>query len=135
MLLRKTHLWVAALGLLVFVLQGQYMDHVHDHLVNMDDAPRMLYRSSHIYLLLVSVINSVMGVHLRYDGSRLQRLSLGIISGIVLLAPIFLLIGFFVEPGLDRLARPFTRPALYGLFGTGVVLSLYGAVALWHRDR
>ena len=55
-MLRSLHLVAGILGLLLFVLQGQYMDHVHDHLAGMEDGPRMMFRSSHIYLLLASLL-------------------------------------------------------------------------------
>jgi len=35
-------------------------------------------------------------------------------SVLVLSGPMLLLIGFFVEPWLTDLARPYSRPALYG---------------------
>ena len=123
-MLRKIHLYVGVAGLIVFALQGQYMDRVHDHLANMADAPRMLYRSSHIYFLLVSVLNIVLGVYLK-DGAQVVRPAVQwVVSGVVLLAPVVLLAGFFLEPGMAELMRPYTRPALYALFGTGVILSL-----------
>lgn len=127
-MLRKTHLWVGVLGLIVFVLQGQYMDLVHGHLAGMTDAPRMLYRSSHIYLLLVAVLNVAMGIYMNSDNPVLHPSIQALVSAVVILAPIGLLAGFFLEPDMKDLARPYTRPALYALFGTGVVLSLLGLI-------
>jgi hypothetical protein len=132
-MLRKIHLYAGMLGLVVFALQGQYMDLVHEHLANMADAPRMLYRSSHIYFLLVSVINVVLGVYLKVGDQVVKPAIQLLVSGVVLLAPIALLAGFFLEPGMVELMRPFTRPALYALFGTGVVLSLSDIFGLNRR--
>jgi hypothetical protein len=49
-----------------------------------------------------------------------------VVSAIVLVAPIALIAGFFLEPHLADFVRPYTRPALYALFGMGVILSLVG---------
>lgn len=125
-MLRKAHLIVGILGLLAFVLQGQYMDLALAHLVGMADAPRMLFRSSHIYLLLVALLNVVMGVYMRGDIRFLIPELQVVVSVVVLAAPFALLVGFFLEPRLADLMRPYTRPALYGLFGIGVILSLVG---------
>jgi Na+-driven multidrug efflux pump len=132
-MLRKIHLYAGMLGLVVFALQGQYMDLVHEHLANTADAPRMLYRSSHIYFLLVSVINVVLGVYLKVGDQVVKPAIQLLVSGVVLLSPIALLAGFFLEPGMVELMRPYTRPALYALFGTGVVLSLLDIFGLNRR--
>ncbi len=132
-MLRKMHLVIGIAGLMVFVLQGQYMDLVHDHLAGMADGPRMLYRSSHIYLLLVSLLNVALGVYLNQDNDVIHRWIQALVSTVVLLAPIGLLAGFFLEPRLEEFARPYTRPALYALFGTGVLLSGFGLAAWWRR--
>ncbi len=131
-MLRKAHLLTGVAGLIIFVLQGQYMDLVHEHLATMPDGPRMLYRSSHIYLLLASVLNVVLGVYLRDDSSLIHRWIQIVVSTVVLLSPVGLLAGFFLEPGMDQLIRPYTRPVLYGLFGSGVLLSAV-AIAGWRR--
>jgi hypothetical protein len=123
-MLRRTHLVVGMLGLVVFVLQGQYMDLVHNHLADMEDGPRMLFRSSHIYLLFASILNIVVGAYLK-NGTQLGRPWIQIlVSAVLLLAPAALLAGFFLEPHMADLMRPYTRPALFVLFATGVILSL-----------
>jgi len=123
-MLRKTHLIVGMLGLVLFVLQGQYMDLVHNHLADLEDGPRMLFRSSHIYFLFISLLNLVVGVYMRGEtplaGHWIQKL----VSTVLLLAPIPLLAGFFMEPQMADLMRPYTRPALIVLFATGVILCL-----------
>ena len=55
--LNRFHFWLGITGTLLFILTGQYMDKVHNHLQKMADGPRMLYRSAHIYLLLAAVVN------------------------------------------------------------------------------
>ena len=105
-MLRKTHLIVGILGLILFVLQGQYMDLALAHLVGMEDAPRMLFRSSHIYLLLAALLNVVLGVYMRGNIRFLIPELQLVVSSIVLVAPFALLAGFFLEPHLADFMRP-----------------------------
>ena len=109
------------------------MDLFQNHLADLEDAPRMLYRSSHIYFPLVSILNVVLGVYLTDGVHVVKPVVQTIVSGVVLLAPILLLAGFFLEPGMNDLIRPYTEPALYALFGTGVVLSILGMFGLRRR--
>ena len=131
--LKRIHLIVGALGLVGFLLQGQYMDLVHAHLEHMDDAPRMLYRSNHIYFLLTSLLNVVMGVYLPDGRPPVRPIVQWVTSWIVLLAPALIMVGFLLEPGMQDFVRPFTRPALYGLFGVGVVLCLSAVLSMRNR--
>lgn len=123
-MLRTTHLVVGMLGLVVFVLQGQYMDLVHNHLADMEDGPRMLFRSSHIYFLFASILNIVVGAYLKNETQLARPWVQKLVSAVILLAPAALLAGFFLEPQMTELMRPYTRPTLYVLFATGVILSI-----------
>lgn len=110
-----------ALGLLLFLLTGLYMHLVHGHLHGMADAPRLLYRSAHIYLLWSSLLNLLLGCYLvrtkHVHLAWLQRLG----SGLIMMAPVLLCAGFFCEPAMPELARPFSRAAIY-LTALGVVM-------------
>ena len=50
-------------GIILFLIQGQYMDINYNHLKGMEDGPRMLFRSAHIYFLLASIINLCIGIY------------------------------------------------------------------------
>ncbi|HUF30650.1 MAG TPA: hypothetical protein VMM77_08270, partial [Gemmatimonadaceae bacterium] len=63
--MRRLHLAVGMLALLVFILTGQYMDRVHEHLTGRPDGPRLLYRSAHIDLLFAALLNLLLGAYLR----------------------------------------------------------------------
>ena len=123
--MQRIHYWVGVSGIIVFALTGQYMDIVHNHLTGMSDGPRMIYRSSHIYILLASLINLAFSFN---TGSRIGKIkALQSIASLLMLASlVFLLIGFFMEPALNDLQRPYSRLGLYALFGVGVLLSLLG---------
>lgn len=133
--LRKAHVAAGILGLIVFVLQGQYMDHAHDHLIGMQDAPRMLYRSAHIYFLLATLLNVLLGVYITDARTIVSKPLQSLVSAIVLIAPAVLLAGFFLEPEMNELARPYSRLALYALFVMGVVLSMLGLASLTKKSK
>lgn len=112
------HIVIGSIGIIVFMLTGHYMDSHLNHLQGMSDGPRMLYRSSHIYFLLSCIINLCIALSVQKKQSYIRIC----ISLIILIAPILLLIGFFIEPTLSNFDRPYTRPALYALFGAGILL-------------
>ncbi len=119
---RNCHLVVGGLGLLLFVLQGQYMARVLgvEHLL---DAPRMMYRSAHIYFMLACAANVCVGYCLAPKAATtpVQR-----IAGVLLLiAPALLLYSFFAESTSVALERPVAQMALYLLFATAVLLLLH----------
>lgn len=119
---RNCHLLVGGLGLLLFILQGQYMARVLgvEHLA---DASRMLYRSAHIYFLLACVGNVGVGYYMPRSTpiTFLQRL----ISLILLASPVLLIVSFLTESTVDSLDRPVARVALYLLFGAAILLLLH----------
>ncbi len=115
-IIKRIHFWAGVIGIIVFLLTGQYMFHALSILQGMEDGPRMLYRSAHIYFLLASIINLLIGVYLDPKSLPHTRWLQFIISLLILVAPVFILIGFFIEPSLQDLARPYSKPGLYALF-------------------
>jgi hypothetical protein len=111
--MRRLHLVVGLVGVVAFLASGQYMDRVYDHLQGLDDATRLLFRSTHIYLLFASLLNLVLGLYL--TGQTGWRYSLQVLGSVlVLAAPPLLGAGFLTEPWLTGLDRPYSRPAIYG---------------------
>jgi len=115
MLLGRIHFWFGFVGIIIFLLTGQYMDHVHNHLQSMADRPRMFYRSAHIYLLLAAILNLFLGAYLKIDERKLIKFFQYSISGIVLLSPILFLLGFYFEYELALVGfeRPYSRAGSY----------------------
>jgi hypothetical protein len=118
---RNCHLLVGGIGLVLFVLQGQYMAHAL-HVNTLPDGPRMLYRSAHIYFLLSCVANIGIGSYMPKAPvmNYLQRL----IAVVVMVAPALLLWSFFIESTHGTLLRPVARTGLFLLFGSAVLLVL-----------
>ena len=107
--------------IIIFILTGQYMSNFHNHLIDMPDGPRMLYRSAHIYILLSAFANIVYGYKRTIDFSiHINKL----ISLILITAPIMFLIAFFTEPNYENFERPFTRVGAYSILFISVVLAL-----------
>src|SRR5262249_3453847 len=83
---RGVHLAVGLVGLVGFLATGQYMDLAHDHLRGMDDARRLLFRSTHIYLLFGSLLNLALGLYAA-PSAGWRRWVRGVGSLLVLAAP------------------------------------------------
>jgi len=118
----RLHFWIGAIGLIVFLLTGQYMDIYHEHLVGMEDGKRMLYRSSHIYFLLVCILNLSISLSPQVKEGRLITAVKFAVSAIILVSPALVLFGFFIEPTLNELERPYSRLAVYLLFAASIGL-------------
>ncbi len=122
---RPLHFWTGIVFVIIFLLTGQYMDLAHNHLEGMADGPRMIYRSGHIYILFAAVLNLVSGIYWNELPGFRKKLQI-LASVLLLLLPWVLLYGFFQEPHLKGLARPWSSMALYGTFGVAVVLAAVG---------
>ena len=115
--LRITHAVVGVLSLAAFVLTGQYMHHLHDHLRGMPDGPRMLYRSAHIYLLLGGLLNMSLGAYTKPLQERIGRAFQVVGSLAVFAAPVLFLASFLAESESHDLHRPIARAAIYSSLG------------------
>ena len=127
--MKRIHFVFGLVLVLVFLLTGQYMEYVHNR--TLPDGVRVLYRSRHIYLLLNALINITLGLYVQYAPSGWRR-SLEIIGSVlIIVAPAFLLAGFFYEPtrGADQ-----TIIAPYGIFATAIGILLHLVSANRRRD-
>lgn len=123
MTFRRLHLLVGLAAVVLFGLTGLYMHFRYDHLRGMADATRLLFRSTHVYLLFSGLLNLALGLYMTGEsGSGRERagdtaaggdLLRTIGSVLILIGPLLFLAGFLREPFLGGLARPFSTPALY----------------------
>ena len=124
--LGRLHLLVGLLALAAFLLTGQYMDRALDHLRAMEDGPRMIYRSAHIYLLWSGLLNTTIGLYLQ-PAAGWRRAVQASGSVLLLAGPPLLLAAFALEPALAGLDRPWARPAIYAALA-GVLFHLLAHV-------
>ena len=130
--LRKVHLWAGLGTIVVFLWTGQYMHWGHDPLIGMPAAPRMMFRSAHIYLLWSGLLNTMLGLYVRLS-DRLWAKGLQVIGSLaILMGPVLFVAAFLTEPWMTELVRPYARPAIYIAFG-GTLLHL--AAGLAHPSR
>jgi len=123
--MKRLHLIVGLIVVVIFLLTGQYMEYVHNRLL--PDGTRMLYRSRHIYLLLSGLLNLILGSYL-IPQPRGRRRTIQIVGTIlIILSPGLLLAGFFFEPqrGPDQ-----TRVAAFGIFSIALGTLLHALVRL-----
>jgi hypothetical protein len=112
----RLHFIVGLLGVAAFLGTGLFMEFAHDHLRGKSDALRLLYRSTHVYLLLTSLLNlAVSGATLQITGWRQWLRRLGSLA--LLIAPLLALAAFAIEPALTGLSRPLTLPMAFFCLG------------------
>lgn len=75
--LKALHFWFGVLAVMAFLATGQFMYHAYDQLQGMADGPRLLFRSSHLYILLSAIPHLMLGVYLEPAGvARFGRIQL-----------------------------------------------------------
>jgi hypothetical protein len=128
--MKTAHLAFGLLGLVAFVLTGQYMHWQFDHLHGMADGPRMMFRTAHIYGLWAALLNLVLGLYLVPLRGKLPRLTQNAGSAAILACLICVTISFFTESQNSELRRAWTAIGLYLALAGGV---LHGAAVLLER--
>ena len=114
--MRRAHLIFGIIAVFAFILTGQYMDLGLAHLRGMADAPRMLFRSRHIYILLASLLNLGLGTYLTPQLREWRRLLQLAGSVLIFGATGLLVIAFFYEPFHGTLQyTPFTQGGIYAI--------------------
>ncbi|WND03143.1 hypothetical protein QGN29_02025 [Temperatibacter marinus] len=112
MTLRKTHFWGGLLGLILFALSGQYMESVPTRYL--DDGPRMMYRSMHIYFLFACLMNIIHGAQsFKALDIPLESGFEYCKSGLLFLIPFLFGYSFFIESSYDSLMRPLGSIGIY----------------------
>ena len=131
--LRNCHLVLGGLGLLLFLLTGQFMARIAG-VPEMPDTERILYRAGHIYLLLACVANVFAGAAMQ--SAQPSGIVSKLCSLLLMLSLLMLAWSFFTELPGDDLERPASRLALYLLFGASSALVLQAAADAYRgRDR
>src|SRR5262247_3362636 len=93
--MRRVHFAVGLVGVVAFLATGAYMRAGFPDLYAGNEVLRYLYRSNHVYILLASLVNVALGVHLAPapPGWRATVSLVG--SFLVIVAPVVLCFAFF----------------------------------------
>jgi len=121
--MKRLHQAVGVMGLIIFLLTGQYLRRRYPNIDEMADSVRMLLRSRHLYIMLAGALNLGIGLYFtpRPPGWRKAVHLIG--SVLILIAPVLLITAFFTEPQFGIRQTPWSHYGLYAIFG-GVVLHL-----------
>ena len=127
MKLRTLHFAVGIVGVAAFVVTGLYMRAGFPDLYAGDEVVRYLYRSNHVYILLASLVNVALGVHLTAlaPGWRTTVSLLG--SLLALAAPVVLCFAFFLEAPVPSPERLVTALGVVAVTA-GIALHVIGGI-------
>ena len=125
--MKKVHLIFGVAVVIAFLLTGQYMDKHYHHMVGVPDAPRLLYRTRHIFILLSGLLNLGIGAYFTYRVETWRR-TIQLVGSLFIFAASFLfVIGFFYEPNLSNLHTPLSHYGTYAI-AAGAVLHVISGV-------
>src|SRR5829696_6639951 len=119
--MKKIHLIFGVCVVVAFLLTGQYMDKFYNHLDGMPDAPRLLYRTRHIFILLAGLLNLGIGAYFTYRIEPWRRTIQLLGSLLIFAASVLFLIAFFYEPAVVNLHTPLSHWGTYTI-ATGAIL-------------
>lgn len=125
--MRRVHLLTGIALVVLFVLSGAWMHFRYDHLRGMTDATRLLFRSTHIYLLFHGLLHTALGLYLTPHEHPVARRVQDAGSLALLTAPLLAVAAFLEEPLRSGLARTWSRPAIY-LVALGLGLHLLASL-------
>lgn len=100
------------------------MMQVHNALLDMPDGPRMLFRSAHIYTLLLACLHLALAA----IGPIWRPLywPMLLTSSLCTIALLLVSYGFFAESFEMDLNRPILKTGLFAVFGAAVLLAING---------
>jgi hypothetical protein len=125
--MRRVHLTIGLLGVVAFLLTGQFMKHHNPAMQLLTPDVRMMFVSRHIYFLGAALVNVVLGLYLRESPNRWRKALQRIGSLLILLSAVSLLVAFMTEPPLGIAGRSWR--SYFGLLAlfAGVMTHLVAA--------
>jgi len=125
----RLHRVAGFLFAVVFALTGVFMRVTFPAAYGGDAGVRMMYRASHLYILLAALMNLLVGLYLPAEAAAGRGRLRAVGSFFLIAAPGLFTLAFFLEPAPDKFARRFTFAALLlAVLGTGLHL-----LAAWRR--
>jgi hypothetical protein len=124
--LRKLHFAVGLAGIVAFLATGLYMNGFREAYGG-NEVLRYLDRSNHVYVLLASLINVALGVHLSPSPPGWRATVSRVGSFLALAAPVVLCFAFFLEAPLATPERVWTLAGVAAL-AAGIALHVLGGL-------
>jgi uncharacterized membrane protein HdeD (DUF308 family) len=125
--MRRIHLWVGALTVVVFVVSGQLMRHHQPLMDTLPDRVRLMFRSRHIYILASGLVNLMLGLYMQ-PAAAWRRVVQLVGSAMLVMSPASLMAAFKVETASGFRPEMFwSSLGLYLLFG-GCMLPVVGSI-------
>jgi hypothetical protein len=129
MTLRKVHFAVGIAGIVAFIATGAYMRAGFPDLYAGNEVLRYLYRSNHVYILLASLVNVALGVHLA-PAAPGWRATVSLVGSVLALAaPVVLCFAFFIEAPVAQPERVWTLAGVAAL-AAGIALHALGGMGV-----
>lgn len=117
----RAHFLIGTVFFVLFLLTGAYMANSFPALYHGREEVRMMYRATHIYILMSALINLMAGNFLlqttQLNLPRLRKIA----SLLILVTPILFCVAFVIEPPAYLIDRPVTFWAVISLV-VGVML-------------
>ena len=132
--MRKIHLIFGIFVVVAFLLTGQYMDKLYNHMVGVPDAQRLLFRTRHIFILLAGLLNLGIGAYFTYRVETWRRTIQLLGSLLIFVASFLFLIAFFYEPKLNDLHTPLSHWGTYTIASGALLHVVSGARQKRHWD-
>ena len=118
--MRKAQFVVGVAMVAVFLASGAYMHFRLNHLHQTPDAQRMVYRASHINMLLIGALNIASSRRAR-STERVAIAADRLAAMLAIVAAGLFVAAFVREPLYAHLYRPWTRAAVYCTFAAAII--------------
>jgi len=111
--MKKIHLIFGVFVVVAFLLTGQYMDKLYNHMVGVPDAQRLLFRTRHIFILLAGLLNLGIGAYFTYRSETWRRTIQLLGSLLIIVASSLFLIAFLLRTEPEDLHTPLSHWGTY----------------------
>ena len=120
----RAHHFVGIVFFALFLLTGAYMLLNFPGLYSGREEIRMMYRATHIYILMSSLVNLMAGNYLLNSTQSKFLILKKYSSSLIMLAPVLFLVAFIYEPADYLIERPVSFWGVVVLVGGVIVHSL-----------
>lgn len=122
--MKKLNLYFGLLLFVVFLLTGQYMQHVFRPQYEEQLVLRMQVRANHIYILFISLLN-ILAFKCSLSGNwRYKSLGMVIFHASLVASGILMVMAFFTEYTTDMSNRTLTKySAILAILSIGILLA------------